>query len=142
MSNICAGIGRGQMKVLNKHIALRKKMNQFYQDYFLNIEGVVVFSEPNSDYNSNHWLTAIFLLPEKLNGKTREDLRLALEKGNIESRPLWKPMHLQPIFKKYLYFGNKVSEHLFENGLCLPSGSNITNSELKRIKTSLDSFFK
>jgi dTDP-4-amino-4,6-dideoxygalactose transaminase len=83
MSNICAGIGRGQMEVLDKHVALRRKMNEFYYNYFKNIDGVAVFSEPNLDYYSNHWLTAIVLNPEKLGGKTREDLRLALEQANF-----------------------------------------------------------
>ena len=142
MSNICAGIGRGQMQVLDKHVALRRKMNQFYFNYFKNIEGVTVFTEPNSDYFSNHWLSAIVVNPEKLQGKTREDLRLALEQENIESRPLWKPMHLQPIFEKYPYYGSKVSETLFEFGLCLPSGSNSTENEIDRIKIVFDSFFK
>ena len=142
MSNICAGIGRGQMQVLDKHVALRRKMNQFYFNYFKNIEGVTVFTEPNSDYFSNHWLSAIVVNPEKLQGKTREDLRLALEQENIESRPLWKPMHLQPIFEKYPYYGLNVSETLFEFGLCLPSGSNSTENEIDRIKIVFDSFFK
>ncbi|CAN1531435.1 WecE Predicted pyridoxal phosphate-dependent enzyme apparently involved in regulation of cell wall biogenesis [Flavobacteriaceae bacterium] len=141
MSNICAGIGRGQMEVLDNHVALRRKMHDFYVDYFNNIEGVTVFSEPSQDYYSNHWLTAIVLNPEKLGGKTREDLRLALEQANIESRPLWKPMHLQPIFEKYPYYGNQVAENLFEFGLCLPSGSNSTAQEKARILESLNLFF-
>jgi len=142
MSNICAGIGRGQMQVLDKHVSLRRKMHDFYVDFFKNIEGVTVFSEPNSDYFSNHWLSAIVINPEKINGKTREDLRLALEQNNIESRPLWKPMHLQPIFEKYPYYGNQVAENLFNFGLCLPSGSNNTENEMERIKISLETFFK
>jgi dTDP-4-amino-4,6-dideoxygalactose transaminase len=142
MSNICAGIGRGQMQVLDDHVALRRKMNQFYIDYFKNIEGVTVFTEPNSDYFSNHWLSAIVINPEKINGKTREDLRLALEQENIESRPLWKPMHLQPIFEKYPYYGFDVAATLFEFGLCLPSGSNSTENDIDRIKIAFDSFFK
>lgn len=142
MSNICAGIGRGQMEVLDAHIQLRRKMNRFYCDYFANIEGVVVFEEPNSTYYSNHWLSAIILNPEKIGGKTREDLRLAFEGANIESRPLWKPMHLQPIFEKYPYYGEKVSEGLFKNGLCLPSGSNLTDQDRLRIKNVLNAFFK
>ncbi len=142
MSNICAGIGRGQMEVLDNHVALRRKMHDFYVDYFNNIEGVTVFSEPSQDYYSNHWLTAIVLNPEKLGGKTREDLRLALEQANIESRPLWKPMHLQPVFEKYPYYGNLVAENLFNFGLCLPSGSNSTAKEKARILESLNLFFK
>lgn len=142
MSNICAGIGRGQMEVLDKHIALRRKMNEFYKDYFKNREGITVLTEPNEDYFSNHWLSAIVVNPEKTQGKTREDLRLALEKGNIESRPLWKPMHLQPIYEKYPYYGKNIAEDLFENGLCLPSGSNLTDDDRSRIVNVLDDFFK
>lgn len=141
LSNICAGIGRGQMQVLDDRVSARRKMNQFYKDYFKKIDGVKVFSEPNSDYFSNHWLTAIVLEPEKLSGKTREDLRLALENENIESRPLWKPMHLQPVFEKFPYYGTNFCEYLFENGLCLPSGSNLTNNEKLRIIACFDAFF-
>ncbi|WP_395059687.1 DegT/DnrJ/EryC1/StrS family aminotransferase [Flavobacterium sp.] len=141
MSNICAGIGRGQMQVLDKHVGFRRGMHQLYVDTFSTIAGVTVFSEPNSDYFSNHWLSAIIINPEKTNGKTREDFRLVLEKANIESRPLWKPMHLQPIFESFPYYGNKVSEELFENGLCLPSGSNLTEEEKKRIIAQIQLFF-
>jgi dTDP-4-amino-4,6-dideoxygalactose transaminase len=142
MSNVCAGIGRGQMEVLDEHINLRRKMHDFYIRYFENINGVTVLTEPSEEYYSNHWLSAIIIDPGKTGGKTREDLRLAFEIENIESRPLWKPMHLQPIFKNYSYYGNKVAEGLFENGLCLPSGSNLTDDEGKRIKDLLDIFFK
>ena len=142
MSNICAGIGRGQMQVLDSHVNLRRDMNQFYLDYFKNIEGVTVFTEPKSEYFSNHWLSAIIVSPEKLNGKTREDLRLELEQANIESRPLWKPMHLQPVFEKYPYYGDKVAEKLFEFGLCLPSGSNTTVQDKERINKVFNTFFK
>lgn len=141
MSNICAGIGRGQMEVLDAHVQLRRNMHGFYANYFEEIDSVTILSEPNSNYFSNHWLSAIVIDPQKTNGKTREDLRLALENVNIESRPLWKPMHLQPVFEKYPYYGNKIAETLFENGLCLPSGSNMTNDERDRIKCILDSFF-
>jgi dTDP-4-amino-4,6-dideoxygalactose transaminase len=142
MSNICAGIGRGQMQVLDKHVALRRKMHDFYVDYFKNIEGVTVFSEPNSDYFSNHWLSSIIIDPIVTNGITREMVRLAFEAVNIESRPLWKPMHLQPVFEKYPYYGNKVAETLFENGLCLPSGSNLTDEERERIAAVIRNVFE
>jgi dTDP-4-amino-4,6-dideoxygalactose transaminase len=141
LSNISAGIGRGQMEVLDNHIALRRLMHDFYVNYFIDIEGVTVFNEPNSDYYSNHWLSAISIDEEKCKGKTREDLRLALDAANIESRPLWKPMHLQPIFKNYPYYGGFVAEKLFENGLCLPSGSNLSEQDRNRIKIVFDSFF-
>jgi len=134
MSNICAGIGRGQMEVLDKHIALRRKMNAFYVDLFSTIEGITVFTVPSEDYYSNCWLTTILIDSEKTNGITSEKLRLAFEEANIESRPLWKPMHLQPVFSNYPYYGGKVAETLFENGLCLPSGSNLTDEDRGRIK--------
>lgn len=142
MSNICAGIGRGQMQVLDKHVGLRREMHQFYCDIFSKIEGITVFSEPNQDYFSNYWLSAIIVDPDKTNGKSREDLRLFLEKSNIETRPLWKPMHLQPVFENFPFYGSNVSEKLFENGLCLPSGSNTTIEEKNRIKTEIEIFFQ
>ncbi len=141
MSNICAGIGRGQMQVLDKHVNLRRDMHRFYTDFFQNIEGVSLLTEPNSDFHSNHWLSAIIIDPEKTGGKTREDLRLVLEKTNIESRPLWKPMHLQPIFEQYPYYGGKISSTLFENGLCLPSGSNTSSEQKNRIYSEIQHFF-
>jgi len=133
MSNICAGIGRGQMEVLNNHIALRIKMHNFYEKLFSEIEGITVLKAPNADYFSNYWLSTIYIDPTISKGITRESLRLALEVENIESRPLWKPMHLQPVFEKYPFYGNKVAETLFEKGLCLPSGSNLTDQERARI---------
>jgi len=141
MSNICAGIGRGQMEVLDAHVALRRKMHTFYVALFKGISGVTVFTAPNADYFSNHWLSAILIDPIKTNGITRETLRLALEAENIESRPLWKPMHLQPVFEKHPYYGNKVAETLFENGLCLPSGSNLTEEDRGRIAEVIKSVF-
>lgn len=137
MSNISAGIGRGQMQVLDQHIALRRKMNAFYKDFFETIEGIRVFTEPSSEYHSNHWLSAILVEPESTGGITREDIRLALEKDHIESRPLWKPMHLQPLYEEYPFYGSGVCEELFEKGLCLPSGSNITDEDRERITRSL-----
>lgn len=142
MSNICAGIGRGQMQVLDEHVILRREMQSFYVSIFKNIEGVTVFSAPSEDYYPNYWLSAIIVDASKTNGKSREDLRLFLEENNIESRPLWKPMHLQPIFQDYLYFGNQVSEELFNNGLCLPSGSNLTEIEKSRLKQAILDFFE
>lgn len=140
LSNISAGIGRGQMEVLQKHIELRREMHDFYVQLFKDVEGVTVFKEPNSDYFSNHWLSCI-TINTTIQGKTREALRMALEAENIESRPLWKPMHLQPIFEKYPYYGNTISEQLFKNGLCLPSGSNLTEVDKERIKVTVHRFF-
>lgn len=141
LSNISAGIGRGQMEVLDKHIGLRRNMHDFYVEQFKNIEGVTVFSEPSSDYFSNHWLSAILIDPSKTNGITREDLRHAFAKADIESRPLWKPMHLQPIFKNAPFYGTNVSEELFKNGLCLPSGSNLVDSDRARIEKVIFNVF-
>jgi len=140
MSNIVAGIGRGQMEILVDRVAARRQMHNFYIDLFKDIEGVTVFSEPNSDYYSNHWLSAITIDPLKAK-LTREDLRLAFLEDNIESRPLWKPMPLQPIFAQAPYYGGKVAEELFENGLCLPSGSSLTDQDRDRIASKVKSVF-
>jgi len=139
LSNICAGIGRGQMQVLDDHIRLRRQMNQFYSDLFAHTEGVEVFSEPNSHYFSNHWLTCISVNSSKT-GYSAEEIRLSLEKDNIESRPLWKPMHLQPVFKDSPYYGEKIAEELFLHGLCLPSGSNLKDADKQRIISVLSQF--
>ena len=141
LSNISAGIGRGQMQILDEHVALRRKMNQFYQDIFSDIDGVTVFKENNTDIFSNHWLSVI-LVDEKLTGGiSREDLRLSLEKENIESRPLWKPMHMQPVFADAPFYGNGVSEKLFDIGLCLPSGSNLSDEDRDRISSAIRESF-
>jgi dTDP-4-amino-4,6-dideoxygalactose transaminase len=132
MSNICAGIGRGQMEVLPERIMQRRANFSFYEKELKSFEGISFVNEPDGFY-SNRWLTTILVDPDKTGGITRENIRLALEKENIESRPLWKPMHLQPIFEGYPYYGNQVAENLFQNGLCLPSGSNLTEGELERV---------
>lgn len=133
MSNICAGIGRGQMLVLEKHIGLRRKIYDTYVKHLSPIPGVSFLKE-TAGVRSNRWLTTITIDADKSNGVTREDIRLALEKDNIESRPLWKPMHLQPVFQRYPYFDNDgVSELLFKDGLCLPSGSNMTMADQERV---------
>ena len=138
LSNIAAGIGRGQMEVLEQHVDLRRKWNQRYQDFFLIISNVTVLKEPSNDFYSNHWLTAIVLA----SFKQREALRLEFESQNIETRPLWKPMHLQPVFEMYPFYGTSVAASLFENGLCLPSGSNLTENQWERINAVLEDFFK
>lgn len=137
MSNICAGIGRGQMEVLDDHVQLRRKAHDFYMNFFQSIDSVKVLHEPNSDFYSNHWLTAIVLD----SFEKREALRLAFETQNIETRPLWKPMHLQPVFASAPYYGKSVSEDLFNNGLCLPSGSNLSEEEFLRIEKVLSDYF-
>ncbi|PBI84145.1 putative pyridoxal phosphate-dependent aminotransferase EpsN [Flavobacterium sp. ACN2] len=138
MSNICAGIGLGQIKVLELNIRLRRDNHLFYEEIFKDIQNVQLFDNPSGDFFSNFWLNTI-LLETKIE---RERLRLAFEEANIESRPLWKPMHLQPVFEKYSYYGNKVAEELFEKGLCLPSGSNLSAKDRSRIKDVIINFFK
>lgn len=140
MSNIVAGIGRGQMEVLNDRVEARRKMHNFYVDVFNDIKGVDVFSEPTEEYFSNHWLSAI-VIDESITGKNREDLRLAFLEDNIESRPLWKPMHLQPVFADAPYYGTDIAEKLFDNGLCLPSGSNLSDDDRARIEKVIRDFF-
>lgn len=153
MSNIVAGIGRGQMKVLNEHVDARRSNHQFY---FKNLNGswinrnelrsngelkfksknssngIYFLKEPEGFY-SNRWLTTILVNPEETGGISRDDIRLALAEENIECRPLWKPMHLQPLYRQFPYFGNGISDKLFKHGLCLPSGSNLTYADCKRI---------
>lgn len=138
MSNIVAGIGRGQMEVINQRVNERRSNHSFYKEIFQSIEGVNLHQEPNSDYYSNFWLTAITIDRED---KDREGLRLALEKHNIEARPLWKPMHSQPIFKSCRSFINGNSDNLFNIGLCLPSGSNLSIDEKNRIKDAIVNYF-
>ncbi|MGN6296355.1 MAG: DegT/DnrJ/EryC1/StrS family aminotransferase [Ginsengibacter sp.] len=132
MSNICAAIGRGQMEVLPQRIEQRRKNFDFYKKAFKDFPGISFVNEPEG-YFSNRWLTTVLVDSKKNGGITREDIRLALLEDNIESRPLWKPMHLQPVFKDFPYYGNGISEKLFENGLCLPSGSNLSDEDLTRV---------
>ncbi len=140
MSNIAAGIGRGQMEVLLHRVSARRAMHDFYSELFDDIPGVVLHSEPDETYYSNYWLSAVLMAPETA-GHTREELRLALLEENIESRPLWKPMHLQPVFASAPYYGGKVCEQLFHDGLCLPSGSNLSDEDRERIKTVIRNVF-
>ncbi|WET00129.1 aminotransferase class I/II-fold pyridoxal phosphate-dependent enzyme [Chryseobacterium arthrosphaerae] len=140
MSNIVAGIGRGQMEVLKDRVAARRAMHDFYIEIFKNIEGVTVFTEPGDDYYSNHWLSAV-IIDLQVTGKDREGLRHAFLDDNIESRPLWKPMHLQPVFENAPYYGTDISEKLFDNGLCLPSGSNLSDEDRSRIANVIRNYF-
>lgn len=133
MSNIVAAIGRGQMEVLQERIEKRRENFFFYKKQLADCCGISFQDEPNDDYFSNHWLTAVLIDPEKCGGKTREDVRLYLDSKNIESRPLWKPMHLQPIFAGCPAYTNGISDKLFETGLCLPSSSNITDEERETV---------
>jgi len=140
MSNICAGIGRGQMQVLADRIKQRRSVYNRYVKHLEVKPGIHFLPEP-SGYFSNRWLTTL-LIDEAESGFSREDLRLALEKENIESRPLWKPMHMQPVFEGCTYFGDGTSEKLFETGLCLPSGSNLSSDDLDRVLEVIDNVIK
>ena len=142
LSNVCAGIGRGQMEVINDRVALRRKNHEFYKEIFTSFVGVNFFSEPSLDFFSNHWLNAVIIDPNKTNGFRSEDLIYEFQKENIESRPLWKPMHMQPLFNKAEYFGAIIAEKLFKFGLCLPSGSNMSNKDRERISEVIYKVFK
>ncbi|PKG52041.1 DegT/DnrJ/EryC1/StrS family aminotransferase [Olleya sp. 1-3] len=137
MSNISAGIGRGQMQVLDKHINLRRNVNEFYTKIFKSIKGVEIQKEPSKDYYSNFWLSCILIHEDA--PFTKAQFQDAMHANNIETRPLWKPMHMQKVFKGFLYFGDQLSQTLFEKGICLPSGSNISLEDLNRIKTVIKS---
>ena len=132
MSNVLAGIGLGQMEVIDKRVSQRRDHFFFYKKNLGNMEGISFLEEPDASYTSNYWLTTVLIDPAKL-GKTREDIQLALEKENIESRPLWKPMHLQPVFASCPSSLDGTSEKLFNKGLCLPSGSNMTENDRQRV---------
>jgi len=140
MSNICAGIGRGQMQVLNLRVSQKRKIRDFYKEIFDGIKGITILKE-NSNSFSNAWLSCI-LIDSKITGFSRENLRLAFEKDNIEARPLWKPMHLQPVFENFPAYLSGVSEQLFLQGLCLPSDTNMKENEFKRVEKVINKLLK
>lgn len=144
LSNVLAGIGRGQMEVLDQRVAQRGTNFERYRAYFeaLGAKGfeVAVQSAPDGLF-SNRWLSCVLIDPERNKGITREKVRLTLEAENIEARPLWKPMHMQPVFEQFPYFGSGVSERLFDIGLCLPSGSDLGEEHFVRIFSCLDRLF-
>ena len=144
LTNVLAGIGRGQMTVLPERVLQRRANFNRYFGYFdqKKSKGYTInFQDESEGYYSNRWLTCILVDPELNKGITREFIRLELEKENIESRPLWKPMHMQPVFQDEPFFGSGVAERLFEIGLCLPSGSNLLAEDFDRIFKVLDSIF-
>jgi dTDP-4-amino-4,6-dideoxygalactose transaminase len=140
MSNIVAGIGRGQLEVLENRIIKRRENNRFYRELLSDYDFISFQNEPSGHF-SNYWLTAIIVDKNKY-GITSESIRLGMEQENIETRPLWKPMHLQPVFAGYPAYLNGVSERLFNYGLCLPSGSNLSDEEKERIGNCLKSILK
>ena len=132
MSNICAGIGRGQMYVLDEHVARRRAIHNLYTELLKDVEGITVMQAPSADFDSNYWLTCI-LIDNTITGFDREDLRICMDENQIETRPLWKPMHLQPVFAHVPMYVNGVSQSLFDNGLCLPSGPMCTDDDIRRV---------
>lgn len=142
MSNICAGIGRGQMEVLDHHIARRRAIHALYTELLAECEGISVKQNPSTDFDSNFWLTCIEVDPAKCNGKTADDIRLHLESHNIESRLLWRPMHMQPVFADCPYYGDGTSERIFERGLCLPSGSSLTDEQITFVADTIKKFVR
>nr|WP_321226030.1 aminotransferase class I/II-fold pyridoxal phosphate-dependent enzyme [uncultured Psychroserpens sp.] len=137
LSNVLAGIGRGQMEVLDDRVAARRANYEHYKNSFRNIEEIKFVDEPEG-YYSNRWLSCILTPSEEI----REGIRTSLDALNIETRPLWKPMHQQPIFKDAPKYLNGVSDDLFKKGLCLPSGSNLTDIELNRVTSAIKTYFR
>jgi dTDP-4-amino-4,6-dideoxygalactose transaminase len=132
MSNICAGIGRGQMEVLGEHVARRRAIHDVYAERLAGLAGISVFENPSPCFRSNHWLSCVLIDPATA-GYSREDLRLRMEAANIETRPLWKPMHLQPVYADAPFYGDGTSEKLFEQGLCLPSSPVLSPDDMERV---------
>lgn len=140
MSNICAGIGRGQMHMVHDFVARRREINRFYKEKLAGLKGISFHQNPSSDFSSNYWLTCI-VIDEEVAGFNREELRLAMEEANIETRPLWKPMHLQPVYVDAPFYGDGESEKLFEKGLCLPSGASLDDEDLNRVIETIQKLY-
>ncbi|MBQ1746132.1 MAG: DegT/DnrJ/EryC1/StrS family aminotransferase, partial [Muribaculaceae bacterium] len=141
MSNICAGIGRGQMTVFEEHLAHHKHLCDRYVELFADVDGIDVHTNFDERSDSNYWLNTILIDPDKT-GTDYETVRLHLETCNIESRPLWKPMHTQPVFSGAPAYVNGVSEHLFSMGLCLPSGPWVSDEDVERVAREIISCCK
>jgi len=132
LSNVLAGLGRGQLETLDRFVRLRRSNYEYYYQHLSNLPSISFLEEPADIYFSNRWLTAVLINPQNTT-ITWKQLQVEFEKENIETRPLWKPMHLQPIFKNCPAYLNGVSEILFKHGLCLPSGSNLSEEDKDRI---------
>jgi dTDP-4-amino-4,6-dideoxygalactose transaminase len=141
MSNLCAGVGRGQMEVLPLRVQQRRANHAYYEQALAAINEIRFLKEPDNDYFSNRWLTTILLAAGQNSESLRETVRLALQEENIEARPLWKPMHLQPVFAEAPFYGDGTSEKLFAQGLCLPSGSNLSAQDLMRVSETFKGCF-
>lgn len=140
LSNVSAGIGCGQMEVLAEHVARRREIHELYVNGLSDINSIQILNNPSSDFDSNYWLTTILI--DKNCGVTPNDVMNALNNKNIETRLLWRPMHMQPIYKDAPYYGGSVCEQLFERGLCLPSGSSLTNEDISSVITELRKLLK
>lgn len=132
MSNISAGIGRGQMYTLDSHIARRREIHNLYCELLADAPGITVLHEPDEDFNSNYWLTCI-TVDAALAVKSHRDIYHALNDVNVESRPLWKPLHLQPVFADCPFYGDGTAEDIFRHGLCLPSGPVVTDEDVYKV---------
>ncbi len=141
LSNVSAGIGCGQMEVIEDHLARRREIHGLYVRSLSGIDGIDVHDNPSPDFNSNFWLTTITLDPEVIS-TTPDELRLALDANNIESRLLWRPMHIQPVYSDSPYYGGTVAEDLFARGLCLPSGSSLSDADIARVVETILSSVK
>jgi len=140
MSNVVAGIGRGQLQVLDERVEKKREIFEFYKDLFQDIEGISFSKEPDESFASR-WLTCILIDPRKTDGCTPKGLIEAFESANIESRYIWKPMHTQPVFQNYPSYLNGVSERIFRNGVCLPSGTSMTEEDMERIAEIIRKYF-
>jgi dTDP-4-amino-4,6-dideoxygalactose transaminase len=151
MSNICAGIGRGQMLVLPEFVERRRAIHELYQKLFEGVKGITVKNAPEDTYidkdgyekplyRPNYWLTCISIDPVQTNGKTADDIRIYLDIQNIESRLFWKPMHLQPVYANNPFYGDGTSEGIFNTGLCLPSGAGLKDEDIERVVDEIKQF--
>ena len=139
LSNVSAGIGCGQMDVLQPHVELRRAIHKFYTKELAGIEGVSVQQNPSTDFNSNFWLSTVLIDPKT--GKDPESLRQFMLDAGVETRRLWRPMHMQPVFADAPYYGGTTCETLFDRGLCLPSGSGLKEEELRYVADKIKEFF-
>lgn len=139
LSNICAGIGRGQMEVLPQYLSRRREIHALYSKLLADTEGISVMQKPDKNFHSNYWLTCITINNE-ISGVTANDIRLYLNSINIESRLLWKPLHMQPVFEDSPAYIDGTSENLFYTGLCLPSGSILTDKEVERVANEINKY--
>lgn len=139
LSNVSAGIGCGQMDVLQPHVELRRAIHDFYTKELAEIDGLSVQQNPSTDFNSNFWLSTVIIDPKT--GKDPESLRQFMLDAGVETRRLWRPMHMQPVFADAPYYGDTTCETLFDRGLCLPSGSGLKEEELRYVADKIKEFF-